>query len=382
MNRIPFGVGINTNSDSEFFAEFIRHLTACPQHDIESMHDESCLELMNKLILDQLEIEKEQQETDEIKSIVVKNKIFKPSIDEQKFLNYKRLSSKFFENFQNHANNRQYMKQLQVSMASLNAKDPKLDGARPSNIWFDHELMARLKKEYQIVKDIYNEVTCKIRQPEFFEDENAFNIEKVEARRSMAELYQEENDDYPRMRRSTVNNDCEFKIQGKETEYSRAQSDFTDLQSELNEYDIALNNSELAEARVNRSNFSHLQTRQHRHKHTEFKTQIEIVDSYVDNCFDMISDFQDSLGRKGMLDVDFSKIADLENKSEQENNILTATYKYIQQNFMEKLSQLALQTNDKLSFDEKHELARDAQSYFLSKLKQSEILKQLLVNRY
>jgi hypothetical protein len=133
------------------------HLSVSPQHDIERMHEESSFEIVNSLILSQLDIER-QQENDVIKSIVTSSKMISPcTIDNES--NYKKLSSEFFRKFQSDSNNRHYMKQVQTSMANIATKDPSTDGAKTSNIWFDNELKIKLKKEYEIVNDIYNEVT-------------------------------------------------------------------------------------------------------------------------------------------------------------------------------------------------------------------------------
>jgi plasmid maintenance system antidote protein VapI len=129
-NRIPFGIGINTNSDSEFYTEFMRHLSVSPQHDIERMHEESCLEIVNSLIVSQLDIER-RQENDLIKSIVTSSKMISPcTIDNES--SYKGLSSEFFLQFQSDSNNRHYMKQVQTSMANIATKDPSTDGAKTS----------------------------------------------------------------------------------------------------------------------------------------------------------------------------------------------------------------------------------------------------------
>jgi hypothetical protein len=192
----------------------------------------------------------------------------------------------------------------------------------------------------------------------------------------MAHMNQE-HEEIPKKRTSTIYENSIFIKENKEKEDQIYRTKMHDFQSEFTEADTDANHT-----KINKCHFSHLQNKPHNHRDTKHNSQITIDDSYLTGCFDMISDFQDLLGRKSILAVDFSKIIDLHNKSDEEMNYLSVTYKYIQQNFMEKLSQLSMQLNKDLPKEQQQKLAKDTQGFFLSKLKQSKILKQLLVNRY
>lgn len=121
---------------------------------------------------------------------------------------------------------------------------------------------------------------------------------------------------------------------------------------------------------------------------------MKISDWYLDGCFDKISEFQDILGRRVMLDIDYSccksssslLIVDeyllFPKGTDRLSRKLEALYPYLKQSFLEKLAYLALvgifhckYVAEGRTQDEQIDISQKAEELTTKEIEKSQILK-------
>ncbi|CAI2382755.1 unnamed protein product [Moneuplotes crassus] len=352
-------------TDSKYFEEFKNLIGLIDQNRVHKIYTSSCFSKIIEFIKKSLKLEKDFEES-ELEKFMKTSKI--SSIDPNTFRYAQDIEELkiFYKQFLHESNDLYYMSEITCNLQDLLKKDVYLYGASPTNIWFNHKIRERIQQEYKNTQHSLNHDCFGVKDKNSVEEDIEI-LENVNLRHKVISPAKSKKEEIK-----------EEKKEPKIAENQGSQKGILDINllADLDDDDEELFGSLKSETKIPIHQYSHLQDAG-RFKERQF---MKISDCYLNGCFDKISEFQDILGRRVMLDIDYSCFDEyliFPKGTDKLSQKLEALYPYLKQSFMEKLAHLSLSAEGRTQ-GEQIDISQKAEELIAKEIEKSQILKSIL----